>query len=519
MDSLTLVDGGLVSNIPVNVALDMGADYVIAVNTTSDLRNVEELELPWNVADQTVSIPMKRLEKAELLKANFHLQPNIDNWSSTDFTNLDSLMLTGYNYTKSVLPIIQAQIDSLTRAKSEVEHYWIKNIKSAPNQNDFEKPYLQKYSLMDSVSSIEIFEDLSELYMTGGFDSLSATIEQDGDSTMVSFKYTLNPIIKELEIISNGTIDSAEADFLFRSLKDKPFYGRTIFDAVRSVIANHKKQGYVLFELNGYNFDAESGILSLDFNAGTISKININSETSKTVINRELNIKQGDRLLYSDLEDGLMRLKATGLFEDINLSVENDASGATINLDVNEKISSLMKIGFLVNEAYNAQLAVDIRDVNLFYSGTELGLFLFGGASNRAYILEHISYRILDTYFTYKLSAYYKFNDIDVYTQTNSETGNTFSSNYIGKYRQIFYGGALSIGTQLEKFGKLIFTGKYQYDEIKNKEGSVVSPYETKIVSLKIGGIVDNQNKYPYPENGVYFNGFYETAQSFLRRR
>jgi NTE family protein len=176
----------------------------------------------------------------------------------------------------------------------------------------------------------------------------------------------------------------------------------------------------------------------------------------------------------------------------------------------------LLKVGFLVDNTYNAQLALDFRDVNLFYSGTELGLFLFGGASNRAYILEHIFYRILETYLTYKLSLYYKFNDINVYTQTNSETGNTFSSNYIGKYRQIFYGGSLSIGTQLEKFGKLIFTGKYQYDEIKNKEGTVVSPYETKIVSLRIGGIVDDQNKYPYPENGLYFNGFYETAQSFL---
>jgi len=161
-------------------------------------------------------------------------------------------------------------------------------------------------------------------------------------------------------------------------------------------------------------------------------------------------------------------------------------------------------------------MGIDLRDVNLFYSGTELGLFLFGGASNRAYILEHISYRILDTYLTYKLSAYYKFNDIDAYTQQTSQTGNTFSSVYQGKYRQIFYGGSLSIGSQLEKFGKLIFTGKYQYDEIKNKEGSVVSPYETKIVSLKISGIVDDKNKYPYPEDGLYFNGFYETAQSFL---
>jgi len=516
VDSLTLVDGGLVSNIPVSAVSGLGVDYVIAVNTTSDFRKEDELGLPWNIADQVVSIPMKRLEQAELLKANFHLQPNLNHWSSTDFINIDSLILTGYHYTKKFIPVIKAQIDSLTKAKSGLNLFWIKNVKSDSNAGDFENQYLQKYSLMDSISSFEIFEDMTELYKTGWLDSLSVSFEHEGDSTKINFNYSRTPTIKEIEIFSDGTMDSSRADYLFQELNGKPFNGKLVFDVVRKIVIDYKRQGLILFELKNHNFDVATGKLSLEFNAGTISRINISSETSKTVIDREFNVKVGDKLIYSNLEEGLMRLRATGLFEDINLSVEQDTNGTTLNLDVNEKISSLLKIGFLVDNTYNAQLAMDFRDVNLFYSGTELGLFLFGGSSNRAYILEHISYRILDTYLTYKLSAYYKFNDIDVYTQTNSETDQTFSSNYIGKYRQIFYGGSLSVGTQLEKFGKLIFTGKYQYDEIKNKEGSVVSPYNTKIVSLRIGGIVDSQNKYPYPEDGLYFNGFYETAQSIL---
>ena len=516
VDSLTLVDGGLVSNIPVGVVSGIGVEYIIAVNTTSDFRRQEELELPWNIADQVVSIPMKRLEKAELLKANFHLQPNINNWSSTDFINLDSLILTGYYYTKRLIPTIKSQLDSITKVKSGQDLFWIKNVRAALNPGDFEKLYIQKYSLMDSVSSFEIFEDMTELYKTGKFDSMSVFLEQEGDSTIIKFYYKKTPLIKEIEIFSDGTVDSSGAEILIQSLKDKPYNGKVIFEIVRKHIVDYKRKGYVLYSLDDYNFDLDIGKLTLEFSAGTVSRIIINSETSKTVIDREFNIKVGDKLLYSDLEKGLTRLRATGLFEDINLSVEKDDNGVVLNLYVSETISSLLKVGFLVDNAYNAQLALDFRDVNLFYSGTELGLFLFGGASNRAYILEHISYRILDTYLTYKLSLYYKFNDIDVYTQTNSETGSTFSSNYIGKYRQIFYGGSLSVGTQLEKFGKLIFTGKYQFDEIKNKEGTVISPYETKIVSLRISGIVDDQNRYPYPENGLYFNGFYETAQSFL---
>jgi NTE family protein len=516
IDSLTLVDGGLVSNIPVNTILNLGADYVIAINTTSELREQHDLEVPWNIADQTVSIPMKKLEQAELLKADFQIKPEIDRWVSTNFENIDSLILKGYNDSKKITPAIKKQIDSLMFLKSGIELFWIKNPGAPSNPRECEKKYLVKYSKRDSVSSYEIFRDLVELYGTGHFDSLYVSVEESEKSSQIKFNYTLNPKISEVEIISNGIIDTATTSFLARSLKNKPYSGKIIFDAVRKQVLDRKRNGYILFKMIDQTFNAKSGKLTLEFDGGVISHINISSETNKTVINRELKIKAGDYLKYSDLENGLMRLRATGLFDDINLTVTQNDNGTILNLDVNEKISSLLKIGFLVDNAYNAQLGIDIRDVNLFHSGTELGLFLFGGASNRAYILEHISYRILDTYLTYKLSAYYKFNDIDVYTQTNSESGNTFSSNYIGKYRQILYGGSLSVGAQLEKFGKLIFTGKYQYDQVKNKEGDVVNPYETKIVSLKIGAIVDNQNKYPYPEDGLYFNGFYETAQRFL---
>lgn len=517
LDSLTLVDGGLVSNLPVSAVIDMGVDYVIAVNTTSYLRSNDDLDLPWYIADQTVSIPMKRLEQAETLKANFNIQPDINSWSSTDFDNVDSLIFLGYNSAKKMLPVIKSDIDSITLLKSGINLFWLKNIKINDQSDDFIKQHLINYVARDSVSSYEIFKDMIELYNTGRFDSLSFSFEYDsGGQTDLNFYYTYNPIVKDIVVNTDGFLDSNDVKWLVGSLKGQPFEGKSIFNAIRKIIVDYKRKGYILFSLKNYDFNRKTGLLALNFEYGTIKQININSETNKTVVNREFNLKVGDKLLYSDIEDGLKKLKSTGLFDDINLSVKQMDDGIHIDLSVNERISSLIRFGFLVDNTYNAQFAIDVRDVNLFYSGTELGLFLFGGASNRAYILDYISYRILKTYLTYKLSAFYKFNDIDVYSQQRSQTGNTFTSVYQGKYRQIFYGATLSAGAQLEKFGKLIFTGKYQYDEIKNKEGITVNPYETKIVSLKISGIVDDQNKYPYPEDGLYFNGFYETAQSFL---
>jgi NTE family protein len=409
-----------------------------------------------------------------------------------------------------------SKLDSLTESRFSSENFWIRNIKQRNDEAEFEKPYLQKYYLLDSVSSTEVYKDMSELFETGQFDSLNVSINYDADSTELRLNYTLNPVINEVEILANVLDDGRTAEKIFHPLKGKPFNSKIIFNAIKKFISEYKKQGYILFNLDSYEFNDSTGKLILDFNPGVVSRININSETSRTVIEREFNIKPGERLRYSELEEGLQNLRATGLFDDISLTIEQNNEETFLNLNVHEEISSLLKLGFIVDNVYNAQLALDFRDVNLYGTGTELGLFLFGGAGNRAYILEHIAHRILNSYFTYKLNAYYKFNDVTVYNRVASSTNNTFNSFSVGKYRQAFYGTSLSIGTQLEKFGKLIFTGKYQVDEIKNKEGNTANTYKTKIVGLRISALVDNQNKYPYPDDGLYFSGYYETAQSFF---
>ena len=512
-DSLVLVDGGLVSNIPVTTTKAMGSDFVIAVNTTSNLRSEEELELPWNIADQTVSIPMKRLEQNELSKADYVLTPEINKSSSTSFTNIDSLIREGYLYTLKHTSEIKTKTDSILKSKSGLKERWYKNIKLRNKPEDFEESVFRKYYASDSVSNLDVYSDLCEMYKSGKFDSIKVSITTLGDSTEIDFIYKKSPIIKVVEILSDGTITDEDKLEIEMELIGRPLDGKIVFGPVRDIIMKYKKQGYILFKLNTFAFNNESGTITLDFSTGIISSINIESKTSKTVIEREFDIKESSPLKYSELEEGLKNLRATGLFDDINLTVEQEGRYNNLHLSVIERVSRLVNLGFLVNNVYNFQLGIDIRDVNFLESGNELGLFLFGGTRNGAYILDYTAYRILNTYYTYKLSAYYKFNDVQVYSNTTSSTGNTYTGNYLGEYKQIYYGGSIALGTQLEKFGKLIFTGKYQVDQVRNIDGNVVNPYKTDLIGLKIGAVVDNQNKYPYPTDGLFFNGFYETAQ------
>ena len=175
-----------------------------------------------------------------------------------------------------------------------------------------------------------------------------------------------------------------------------------------------------------------------------------------------------------------------------------------------------MRISFRTDNEYRVQFGFDLRDENFFGTGTELGLILFGGLDNRAYILEQKANRVFDTYFTYKLNGFYKFNNVHVYNDVPLNSSTRFSREEIGTYRQIFYGLSLGIGTQVGRFGNLIIEGKYQFDQIKNIDNEPTSAYKTKIVSLRASTTIDTQDKYPFTENGIYFSGYYETALSVL---
>jgi NTE family protein len=212
----------------------------------------------------------------------------------------------------------------------------------------------------------------------------------------------------------------------------------------------------------------------------------------------------------------LTNLRSTNLFEDIDLTVKKVDDRNIVILKVVEKISSLIRFGFRIDNERKAQISIDLRDENLFGSGTEIGFLFYGGTRNLAYILEHKSNRIFDTYLTYKINAYYKSDDYYDYKDDPTKTDRSFSSTLTGEYRQISYGGSLSLGSQVERFGNLIITGKYQFEEVKNIQNNPIDPSKTNVVSIKISSTIDTQDKYPYPEKGIYFLGSYETAQTIL---
>lgn len=99
-DSLFLVDGGLLENIPVQSAKKNGADFIIAVDVTSPLHTKEELNNPINFYDQIVAMHITKNKNETIELSDIIIKPKLKGIKNNNFKNLDTLIDIGYRTAK-----------------------------------------------------------------------------------------------------------------------------------------------------------------------------------------------------------------------------------------------------------------------------------------------------------------------------------------------------------------------------------------------------------------------------------
>lgn len=517
-DSLLLVDGGLVENIPVKTAKEEGGDLIIAVNTTSPLHDESKLSTPWVIADQIVSIPMMHLNNKMLLEADIFITPDLKDRTANNFNDIEDILLSGYNAAAPFLSVIKEEIDSLYRSKINANETVFKNPIISGITSQEEHAIVMAHVNSESITSKSIMIAAYELYELGNYEDIGVIITEEETITRIHFIKKEAPIIKSIDIIGSSAINSERTGAIFSGLQGKHYSGRRVLNTLIELLREYRTIGYSLANISEISFDKETGRLRIFVDEGIISSIVTegNEYSNPNIIIREFPVGEGDYFDIDKISKGLINLRGTNLFEDAEAILRKENGKNVLVLRVVEKQTRLLRLGFSVDSEKRARIAADVREENLFGSGTELGVLFHISSKDRGFQFEQRANRIFNTYLTYKLNAFYEFDDISVYKDDITVTGNRFSREKAGEYRQIFYGASVGIGAQVERFGNLIFEGKYQTNKIKNIQERPASPLNLDIVSLKINSTVDTQDKYPYPESGIYFNGFYETAQTFL---
>jgi NTE family protein len=105
-DDRLLVDGGVLNNLPVDVALALGADIVIAVHLPLK-ESVGTLSLV-GLADRALDVMITATTERQLALADVVITPDIEEFESTDWDRVDELEARGYAAAESRAALLEA---------------------------------------------------------------------------------------------------------------------------------------------------------------------------------------------------------------------------------------------------------------------------------------------------------------------------------------------------------------------------------------------------------------------------
>ena len=450
LDSFELTDGGLLSNIPVEVAKDLGMDIIIAVDATSPLRNKNQLNAPWEVADQLIGIMVQQANIISLSKASVVIKPNLDNFISWESRDVNKIVESGAIATEEKIQLIKSLL--------------------------LPETVLNKESITNNNSSQQI--------------------------------------IKNYSIQRNNLITNLEVYSIFNSIINTPYDKDKLTFYIEKLLNLCRKKGLTLAMIDSSYFNETTNTLNIILDEGTVDEIILvgKRNTRSWVINRELPFKSGDMFTYDKALQGISNLYATNYFNQVFIDAYYEGTTSKIIVTTTEKESQRINLSIRMDNERQLRPLIDIRDENFLGAALEIGGTMILGQRDFNTILEIKSHRFLDSYYNFSIRGFYEQQDF--YTYSNDSTfkiENQFSRIKEKELRTINQGISFTFGRQMEKFGNVnvgytIENNKYNFlPNAKTEEDAQYGVFH-------ISSFIDNRDKYPYSTEGSVFNFTYETS-------
>lgn len=528
-DTMVLVDGGLFANLPVDAISNFLPNIILCVNTTTPPLKRNELNKPWSIANQVVSILMNKFTLEAIKKVDILIQPDIGNHSNSDFTHLDSLVLAGKNSAREMLPTIK---DKLAKARLQII-------------DSLQKIIAQKFRINDTL--FVITSDNDSIYFLTTKQMISQTIgSQDNIISLANFleRISNDPSFKRLRIISNnqafysslpqkilisieyypnfdkisfvnklGKFD-IEIDSIAKTFIGKPANQRNKKELIIKITKFLAEKGYAFSKV--YFLDSlnnRSNIFTIQIHPNRIERIIFkNISANNLIVQRELTFKEGDFINPGQIAQSWSNLISTDLFSDLRIDfhLNPDNISSIITIEGKERGTQILNIPLRIDSERNLQSGLEFIQENLLNLGGRLVTSFLLGKRNLISKIEIAQSRILNTQFTFSLESFYKRNGNYVYDRVNNLPRNRFENQIINEIITENYGFSLKIGSQIERLGNFFVklrTEKQRY-YFKTEE---LKPNYYALNNIQIGLIYDSQDKIDFPTEGRYINVIFET--------
>ncbi|MBD2343905.1 BamA/TamA family outer membrane protein [Anabaena subtropica] len=244
----------------------------------------------------------------------------------------------------------------------------------------------------------QLQEDINAIFGTGFFSNVQAVPEDTPLGVRVSFVVQPNPVLTKVEIQANpGTkvpsvLPPATADEIFRAQYGRILNLRDLQEGIKELTKRYQDQGYVLANVIGAPQVSETGVVTLQVAEGVVENINvrfrnkegqevdeqgqpIRGRTRDYIITREVELQPGQVFNRNKVQQDLQRVFGTGLFEDVNVSLDPGTDPTTVNVVVNvvERSSGSIAAGAGISSASGLFGTVSYQQQNLGGRNQKLG--------------------------------------------------------------------------------------------------------------------------------------------------
>jgi NTE family protein len=524
IDGRAYVDGGIINNIPTDVAESMGSDIIVAIDCTSPLLTSEQMVFPWKQMDHYSSIMQKERSERSLRLANIVIKPELDNLDGYEVNAINQFIELGRQKARQMIPEILNVLKNVEESDGLVERFTAQTVSFIGNQH-LAAAYLKESVETSSNSSTTkriIENDLKNLFETGYFENVKAVIKSDGEAYSVEFHVIENPLISTVTVSGSTVFPEEDLRSLYAYGESNIFNTNEGAALISSILDLYNERGYSISQVTEFQIDTIAQSLHIVMDEGIITSIQLlgNEKTQPHVIKREMPQKSGDIFDFFLVQEGINNIYGSGLLQRVYPTIRKSGDDIILQINIEEQKTDIIRLGTRYDQDQQAKGFVEFSDDNFAGLGMKSRLHLRYGPRDQIYRYAFRLDRIFVSYLTIG-------GDLHYTSRTGFLTDDKKDFIRRGDFDDTRIGGSLSFGRQLARFGTV--SARFNIDDISvealpfleldNEVRDVFFDRVNENIQLRtitLESIVDTRDKIPFPQQGNFHRIYYENASSLV---
>jgi NTE family protein len=195
LEDMVLVDGGVLSRLPVEVARELGADIVIAVDLLQPQSPPADLETPTGVVGESLRLALDYYAEPARQDSDILIVPDLDGFTGNDYDRYDELIdrgVTAAEARRGELEELARQLRSHspeTAAPPSLERQiLIRGVEARGGDERLQQEVIRRLGIRpgDRLDLLEVHRRVSALFPVGEIDDIRYTIENPRGSAPAS---------------------------------------------------------------------------------------------------------------------------------------------------------------------------------------------------------------------------------------------------------------------------------------------------------------------------------------------